>query len=155
MTNKYDLSKLTEEEKDQLKDYVNAIRETKKAANKLLEKAKSDTEVTSERLRGGPRKNLVMSVKEEEGSTAFVPPHVMKIAARLRIPKRVEAIADWLSSMDKKIVGGTSIGKGNRTLVLDLPGEESVIYYDADDKSLYVRGKKILFNREAFLKAMQ
>lgn len=62
MYNNYDLSKLTEEEKEQLKDYVNAIKETKKAAKELLEKAKSKH--TNEDSWGGPRKDMIMSMKE-------------------------------------------------------------------------------------------
>lgn len=62
MQRKYDLSKLTEEEKEQLKDYVNAIKETKKAAEELLEKAA--TEPKNEGSWGGPRKNMVMRIKE-------------------------------------------------------------------------------------------
>lgn len=63
MTNRYDLSRLTEEEKEQLEDYVNAIKETKKAARELLRKA-STQHTKDEGKSGGPRKNMVMSVKE-------------------------------------------------------------------------------------------
>lgn len=61
MPGSYDMSKLTQEEKEQLKDYVNAIRETKKAARELLEKAA--TEPKNEDW-GGPRKDMVMPMKE-------------------------------------------------------------------------------------------
>ncbi|NDC24744.1 MAG: hypothetical protein EBZ49_11560 [Proteobacteria bacterium] len=63
MNSSYDLSKLTEEEKEQLKDYVNAIKETKKAARELLEKAASHSTKEEGKL-GGPRKNMVMQLKE-------------------------------------------------------------------------------------------
>lgn len=62
MYNNYDLSKLTEEEKEQLKDYVNAIKETKKAAKELLNKAKSAPK--NEDSWGGPRKDMLMPMKE-------------------------------------------------------------------------------------------
>lgn len=63
MNSSYDLSKLTEEEKQQLQDYVNAIKETKKAARQLLEKAASHSTKEVRKL-GGPRKNMVMSLDE-------------------------------------------------------------------------------------------
>lgn len=62
MYNNYDLSKLTEEEKEQLTDYVNAIKETKKAAKELLNKAKSAPK--NEDSWGGPRKDMLMPMKE-------------------------------------------------------------------------------------------
>lgn len=62
MPKSYDMSKLTEDEKDQLKDYMNAIRETKKAARELLEKAA--TQSKNESRWGGPRKDMVMPVRE-------------------------------------------------------------------------------------------
>jgi hypothetical protein len=63
----YDLSKLSEEEKEQLKDYVNAVKETKKAIKELLEKTKPvvKNEAKSKNW-GGPRKNLVMTLEKDE-----------------------------------------------------------------------------------------
>lgn len=57
------LSNLSEEEKEQVRDYVNAIKETKKALKELLNKARQSKNNESW---GGPRKNMVMSIKEKK-----------------------------------------------------------------------------------------
>lgn len=59
------LSNLTEEEKEQLKDYVNAIKETKRAIGELLNKAKKQPVAKNEEW-GGPRKDMVMPINEKK-----------------------------------------------------------------------------------------
>ena len=61
------LSNLSEEEKEQLKDYVNAIKETKKAIGELLHKAKKKPVAKNEEW-GGSRKDMVMPVNEKKKS---------------------------------------------------------------------------------------
>lgn len=150
MPRKYDLSKLTEDEKEQLKDYVNAIKETKKAAEELLEKAA--TEPKNEGSWGGPRKNMVMSISENETK---VPEQVLKFASKKGVADEVLTMAKWLSEIGKKIVGGTAIGKYYDTLVLDVTYQGSEIYYDIDTRKIEVNGKKIPFNKDSFLQAIQ
>ena len=62
------LSNLSEEEKEQAKQYADAIKETKKALFELINKAKSrGTQNEGDRKNwGGPRKNLVMPVNEKK-----------------------------------------------------------------------------------------
>ena len=59
------LSNLTEEEKEQLKDYVNAIKETKRAIGELLNKAKNQPVAKNEEW-GGSRKDMVMPINEKK-----------------------------------------------------------------------------------------
>lgn len=59
------LSNLSEEEKEQVKDYVNAIKETKKALQELIHKAKSRHGKKNEE-HGGPRKNMIMPINEKK-----------------------------------------------------------------------------------------
>lgn len=149
MPGSYDMSKLTQEEKEQLKDYVNAIKETKKAAKELLEKAA--TSPKNEEW-GGPRKNMVMSMSENETK---VPEQVLKFASKKGVADEVLTMAKWLSEIGKKIVGGTAIGKYYDTLVLDVTYQGSEIYYDIDTRKIEVNGKKIPFNKDSFLQAIQ
>jgi len=58
------LSNLSEEEKEQLKDYVNAIKETKRAIKELVSKAKGKTQMEDKNW-GGPRKDMVMPIQEK------------------------------------------------------------------------------------------
>ena len=62
------LSNLSEEEKEQAKQYADAIKETKKALFELISKAKSrETQNESDKKNwGGPRKNMVMPVDEKK-----------------------------------------------------------------------------------------
>ena len=57
------LSNLSEEEKEQLKDYVNAIKETKRAIKELVSKAKGKAQMEDKNW-GGPRKDMVMPVEQ-------------------------------------------------------------------------------------------
>lgn len=66
---KYDLSALTEEEKDQLKDYANAIKETRNAMLEILSKASTTMREKKEKgigKWGGPRKNMIMPLSEKK-----------------------------------------------------------------------------------------
>lgn len=149
MPGSYDLSKLTQEEKEQLKDYVNAIKETKKAAKELLEKAAISPK--NEEW-GGPRKNMVMPMSENE---IKVPEQVLKFASKKGVADEVLTMAKWLSEIGKKIVGGTAIGKYYDTLILDVTYQGSEIYYNTDNETIEVNGKKIPFNKDSFLQAIQ
>jgi len=148
----YDLSKLTAEEKEQLKDYVNAIKETKKAAKDLLEKA---MESTNENSLGGSRKDMIMHVSEDNEDKVRVPDNIVKFAKKKGATSKVMTMAKWLSGVGKKIVGGTAIGKNYGTLILDITHQGSEIYYDTESGKVEVNGQKIPFNKEAFLQAIQ
>lgn len=150
MYNNYDLSKLTEEEKEQLKDYVNAIKETKKAAKELLDKAKAPK---NEDSWGGPRKDLVMPISEDD--KVRVPENILTFAKKKGATSKVMTMAKWLSEIGKKIVGGTAIGKDYGTLVLDVTHQGSEIHYNTETEKIEVNGEPIRFNKDAFLKAIQ
>lgn len=67
MPTKYNLENLNTEEKEQLKDYVNAIKETKKAIVELLTKTKPVVNSEAKNPNwGGSRKDMIMTLDEED-----------------------------------------------------------------------------------------
>jgi len=103
------LSNLSEEEKEQLKDYVNAIKETKRAIKELVSKAKGKAQMEDKNW-GGPRKDMVMPV-EQAGKrnvvdiTLYLDPTLLKrfqtIPAyqRLLHPNQIKALNAGLNRL--------------------------------------------------------
>ena len=93
---------------------------------------------------------LIESVNE----AVNVPRNIEKFAKQRGVLRDVQQIARWAEKSGKQIVGGTAIGRGYDTLVLDLTYHGSEIYYDTDEGTIEVNGQPV-DSWESFSKAIE
>lgn len=87
------------------------------------------------------RMGAYMSEENEPMEEAVkVPDNVKQFAARKGVTPEVNAVAKWASKLGKSIVGGTAIGKGYDTLILDLTHQGSEVYIDCESSTIEVNG---------------
>ena len=92
-----------------------------------------------------------MSVVNE---AANVPSNIEKFAKERGVLGDVKQIARWAEKAGKRITGGTAIGKGYDTLVLDLTYQGAEVYYDTYKGTIKVNGKPV-DSWETFSKAVE
>ena len=64
--------------------------------------------------------NESQDMAEAKLTEAFIPSNIKEFAKRKNVMPLVTKVATWAEKVGKKIAGGTAIGKGYNTLVLDL-----------------------------------
>jgi len=64
--------------------------------------------------------NESQDMAESKLTEAFIPSNIKEFAKRKNVMPLVTHVSKWLEKVGEKIVGGTAIGKGYNTLVLDL-----------------------------------
>ena len=74
---------------------------------------------------------------------ANVPSNIEKFAKERGVLRDVKQIARWAEKAGKRITGGTAIGKGYDTLVLDLTYQGAEVYYDTYKGTIKVNGKPV------------
>lgn len=136
------LFNLSEEERKKAKQYANNIKESKKALFELINKVKN-------------RETQDSSDKMKLESYPVMPKNISDFAKKKGILNKITTIAKWLSEVNKKIVGGTAIGKNYNTIVLDITYQGSEIHYNIEDGGLEVNGESIPFDKQKFLEAIQ
>ena len=80
---------------------------------------------------------------ESVTEAAYVPSNIEEFAKRKGVLRDVKQIARWAEKAGKRIVGGTAIGKGYDTLVLDLRHHGGEIYYDTYKGTIKVNGNPV------------
>jgi hypothetical protein len=84
-----------------------------------------------------------MNLTKQKLSEASVPSNIAQFAKRRGVMPLVNKVAKWATVSGKRIVGGTAIGKGYSTLVLDLTHNGSEVYIDLDDETISVNGQDV------------
>ena len=79
----------------------------------------------------------------ENLNEAQIPSNIRKFAKERGVLRDVQQIARWAEKAGERIVGGTAIGRGYDTLVLDLTYDGSEIYFDTDDGTIEVNGQPV------------
>jgi len=74
---------------------------------------------------------------------ANVPSNIEKFAKERGVLRDVKQIARWAEKAGLGIRGGTAIGKGYDTLVLDLTYQGAEIYFDTDTGKIKVKGQPV------------
>jgi len=88
--------------------------------------------------------SFIVFVKESKIiEAANVPSNIEKFAKERGVLRDVKQIARWAEKAGLGIRGGTAIGKGYDTLVLDLTYQGSEIYYDTYKGTIKVNGKPV------------
>jgi len=72
-----------------------------------------------------------------------IPSNIEKFAKERGVLRDVKQIARWAEKAGKRITGGTAIGKGYDTLVLDLTYQGAEVYYDTYKGTIKVNGKPV------------
>jgi len=84
---------------------------------------------------------------------AQIPSNIAEFAKRRGVLKDVKQIARWAEKAGKRITGGTAIGKGYDTLILDLTYQGGEIRYDTVRGTFTLNGEPVN-NWKTFSKAM-
>lgn len=79
----------------------------------------------------------------ENLNEAQIPSNIRKFAKERGVLRDVQQIARWAEKAGERIVGGTAIGRGYDTLVLDLTYDGSEIYFDTDEGTIEVNGQPV------------
>jgi len=90
---------------------------------------------------------------KENLNEAQIPSNIRKFAKERGVLRDVQQIARWAEKAGERIVGGTAIGRGYDTLVLDLTYDGSEIYFDTDEGTIEVNGEPV-DSWESFSKAV-
>lgn len=85
---------------------------------------------------------------------AGVPSNIAQFAKRNGIMPLVNKVAKWAKALNTAVIGGTAIGKGYGTLVLELGHYKSRVYVDIDDGTIAVNGKDVN-NLKSFKQALE
>lgn len=110
-------------------------------AKKILKKHNVDFKELEDPNSAG--ESFIVFVKESINEAAYVPSNIEEFAKRRGVLRDVKQIARWAEKAGKRIVGGTAIGKGYDTLVLDLRHHGGEIYYDTYKGTIKVNGKPV------------
>jgi hypothetical protein len=76
------------------------------------------------------------SVDEAELTEAYVPSNIAEFAKRRGISSLVRKVAGWAEKVGARITGGTAIGKGYNTLILDLGYQTADIRIDVEEETI-------------------
>ena len=111
-------------------------------AKKILKKHNVDFKELEDPNSAG--ESFIVFVKESKIiEAANVPSNIEKFAKERGVLRDVKQIARWAEKAGLGIRGGTAIGKGYDTLVLDLTYQGSEIYYDTYKGTIKVNGKPV------------
>lgn len=80
---------------------------------------------------------------EKVEEAAYVPSNIASFAKDRGVLADVKQIARWAEKAGKRIYGGTAIGKGYDTLVLDLTYQGAEIYFDTYKGTIKVNGQPV------------
>lgn len=86
--------------------------------------------------------------------TEGVPSNIAQFAKRRGVMPLVSKVAKWAKALNTAVIGGTAIGKGYSTLVLELGHYKSRVYVDIDDETISVNGKDV-DNLKSFKQALE
>ena len=75
--------------------------------------------------------------------SVYVPDNIKEFAKRKGVYDTVKTVAKWLKKLNRKIVGGTAIGKHYDTLILDITHHGSEIYIDTDNDTIQFYGEEV------------
>lgn len=82
-------------------------------------------------------------MEESINEAVRIPSNIEDFAKRKGVLRDVKQIARWVEKSGKRIVGGTAIGKGYDTLVLDLTYQGAEIYYDTYEGTIKVNNQPV------------
>jgi len=80
---------------------------------------------------------------ESKVNEAYVPSNIASFAKDRGVLADVKQIARWAEKAGKRIVGGTAIGKGYDTLILDLTYQGAEIYFDTYEGTIEVNRQPV------------
>jgi hypothetical protein len=92
-------------------------------------------------------------VNEEELEEAYIPSNIEEFAKRKGIMPIVKQVSRWAEKAEKRISGGTAIGKNYNTLVLDLTYQGGEIRINTDREDIEVNGEQV-YDYKSFVKAL-
>jgi ribosome-associated protein YbcJ (S4-like RNA binding protein) len=87
--------------------------------------------------------NRTEPLSEENLEEAYVPENIKKFAKRKGVIDIVNQIARWSEKMEKRIVGGTAIGKDYNTLILDLTYQGGEIRINCETGEITVNDEPV------------
>jgi len=121
-----------------------------------IDELKDGNKAEANRLMKEFNKNCEDSLKTYESfiNEANIPSNIRKFAKERGVLRDVQQIARWAEKAGERIVGGTAIGRGYDTLVLDLTYDGSEIYFDTDEGTIEVNGQPV-DSWESFSKAVE
>lgn len=111
-------------------------------AKKILKKHNVDFKELEDPNSAG--ESFIVFVKESQIiEAANVPSNIEKFAKERGVLRDVKQIARWAEKAGLGIRGGTAIGKGYDTLVLDLTYQGSEVYFDTYTGKIKVKGQPV------------
>ena len=121
-------------------------------AKKILKKHNVDFKELEDPNSAG--ESFIVFVKESKVTEAAnVPSNIEKFAKERGVLRDVKQLARWAEKAGLGIRGGTAIGKGYDTLVLDLTYQGAEIYFDTYTGKIKVKGQPVN-NWKTFSKAV-
>jgi len=123
------------------KEIEAATRELKKRSQALKNLSRTDV---NERKYNPDQEQLddedeIFLPVDDEGiplEEAYVPSNIAEFAQRKGISSLVRKVAGWAEKVGARITGGTAIGKGYNTLILDLGYQTADIRIDVEDETI-------------------
>ena len=111
-------------------------------AKKILKKYNVDFKELEDPNSAG--ESFIVFVKESKVTEAAnVPSNIEKFAKERGVLRDVKQIARWAEKAGLGIRGGTAIGKGYDTLVLDLTYQGAEVYFDTYTGKIKVKGQPV------------
>jgi hypothetical protein len=129
---------------DDYEEIVGAAEEIDEAVNlkasKLssaeYQKAKKLKDFKSSDWKWNADEDLYTKVNEAELTEAYVPSNIKEFAKRRGVSSLVNKVAGWAEKVGKSITGGTAIGYGYNTLVLDMGYQSGEIRINIPDETI-------------------
>ena len=86
----------------------------------------------------------------------FIPSNIMDFAKRKgpHAVRLVKKVANWANKADKRIWGGTAIGKNYDTIILDLTYQGSEVYISLNSETIELYGVEVN-TPKAFINVLQ
>ena len=115
------------------------------AYNRILDLLKKESRALNDddsyalglKLRAWFEKNIIKeTVDENELTEAYVPSNIAEFAKRRGVSSLVRKVAGWAEKVGARITGGTAIGKGYNTLILDMGYQTADIRIDVEDETI-------------------
>jgi hypothetical protein len=89
-----------------------------------------------------------------ELNESMIPDNIVTFAKRKGVTALVKKVASWAQKAGKRIVGGTAIGKGYNTLILDLTYQGGEIRINLEDETISVNGEDYIYDYDEFINAL-
>ena len=115
------------------------------AYNRILDLLKKESRALNDddsyalglKLRAWFEKNIIKeTVDENELTETYVPSNIAEFAKRRGVSSLVRKVAGWAEKVGARITGGTAIGKGYNTLILDMGYQTADIRIDVEDETI-------------------